>query len=103
MPGINTFDKNVQQYEEGFVRNPFAYVSELHAVKKLLPMNGNGLEIGMGTGRFSAPLGIGQGIEPSRPMAEVAKKKGLEVVIGVAENLPYKDSQFDFCLLVTTD
>ena len=102
MPGIEAFDKNVQQYEEWFVNNPFAYVSELHAVQELLPMNGNGIEIGIGTGRFSAPLGIKQGIEPSRPMAAVAKKKGLNVVIGVAENLPYKDSQFDFCLMVTT-
>ena len=102
MPGVNAFDKNVQQYEEWFVNNPFAYVSELHAVQELLPGKGSGIEIGMGTGHFSAPLGIKQGIEPSRAMAEVAKKKGLDVVIGVAENLPYKDSQFDFCLMVTT-
>jgi SAM-dependent methyltransferase len=102
MPGVNGFDKNVQQYEEWFVNNPFAYVSELHAVKKLLPENGNGLEIGMGTGRFSAPFGIRQGIEPSQAMAALARKKRLDVVIGVAENLPYMDSQFDFCLMVTT-
>ena len=102
MPGVTAFDKNVWQYEEWFVNNPFAYVSELHAVKKLLPMSGKGLEIGMGTGRFSASFGIRQGIEPSRAMAEVARKKGLDVVIGVAENLPYKDSRFDFCLMVTT-
>jgi SAM-dependent methyltransferase len=102
MPGVNDFDRNVQQYEEWFVDNPIAYVSELHAVQELLPMNGSGIEIGMGTGRFSAPLGIVQGVEPSRSMAEVAKKKGLDVVFGVAENLPYKDSGFDFCLMVTT-
>ncbi len=102
MPGVNAFDKNVRQYEEWFVNNPYAYVSELHAVKELLPVNGSGLEIGMGTGRFSAPLGILQGIEPSQAMAEVARKKGLDVVIGVAEDLPYKDSHFDFCLMVTT-
>jgi SAM-dependent methyltransferase len=102
MPGVNAFDKNVRQYEEWFVNNPYAYVSELHAVRELLPKSGRGLEIGMGTGRFSAPLGIVQGIEPSQAMAEVARKKGLDVVIGVAENLPYQDSQFDFCLMVTT-
>lgn len=102
MPGVNAFDKNVQQYEEWFANNPFAYVSELHAVQELLPGMGSGIEIGMGTGRFSAPLGIKQGIEPSRAMAEVAKKKGLDIVSGVAENLPYKDSEFDFGLMVTT-
>ena len=102
MPGVNDFDRNVQQYEAWFVDNPFAYVSELHAVRELLPTSGSGIEIGIGTGRFSAPLGIAQGIEPSRPMAEVAKKKGIDVVFGVAENLPYRDSEFDFCLMVTT-
>ncbi len=65
-------------------------------------MNGSGIEIGIGTGRFSAPLGIQRGIEPSRSMAELAKKKGLDVVSGVAEYLPYKNSEFDFCLMVTT-
>lgn len=102
MAGVNDFDRNVQQYEEWFVDNPLAYVSELRAVRELLPKNGQGIEIGIGTGRFSAPLGIGQGIEPSRLMAEVARKKGLTVDAGVAENLPYKDSAFDYCLMVTT-
>jgi ubiquinone/menaquinone biosynthesis C-methylase UbiE len=102
MPGVNDFDRNVPQYEAWFVNHPFAYVSELHAVRELLPLSGMGIEIGVGTGRFAAPLEIGQGIEPSRSMAEVAKKKGIDVVSGVAENLPYKDSEFDFCLMVTT-
>jgi len=102
MPGVNDFDRNVQQYEEWFVKHPFAYVSELHAVRELLPLTGSGIEIGVGTGRFSAPLGIRQGIEPSRPMAEVARKKGIDVISGVAENLPYKDAKFEFCLMVTT-
>src|SRR5512135_2538456 len=102
MPGVNDFDRNVQQYEEWFVKHPFAYVAELHAVQKLLPLTGNGIEIGVGTGRFAAPLGIRQGVEPSRAMAEVARKKGLDVISGVAENLPYKDSKFEFCLMVTT-
>ena len=102
MPGVDAFEKNVRHYEEWFEDHPFAYLSELHAVQKLLPTNGSGIEIGMGTGRFAAPLGIKQGIEPSRSMAEIAKKKGLDVVPGVAENLPYKNSEFDFCLMVTT-
>jgi len=102
MPGVNTFDKNVQQYEAWFDDHPFAYLSELHAVQNLLPLSGKGIEIGMGTGRFAAVLGITRGIEPSRAMAEIAKKRGLDVVTGIAERLPYEDSQFDFCLMVTT-
>ena len=101
MPGVNAFDKNVEQYEQWFVDNPLAYVSELHAVRDLLP-GGEGMEVGIGTGRFAAPLGISKGIEPSKAMAELARKKGIRVEQGVAELLPFKDGEFDFCLMVTT-
>ena len=99
MPGVNAFDKNVDRYEQWFVDNPLAYVSEL---RELLPTGGKGIEIGVGTGRFAAPLGIKNGIEPSRSMAEVARKRGVEVVPGVAEHLPFMDGQFDCALMVTT-
>jgi len=96
------FENNIDRYEEWFSENPFAYVSELHAVQELLPPSRNGIEIGVGTGRFAAPLGIPIGIDPSRAMAGLAKKKGVEVITGVAENLPFKDAEFDYALIVTT-
>ncbi len=102
MPGANAFDKHVNEYEQWFVKNPHAYVSELHAVRELLPPEGKGLEIGVGTGRFAAPLGIATGIEPSPAMAELARKRGIEVVKAAAEKLPFKDNEFDFALMVTT-
>ncbi len=102
MPGVESFDKNVKQYEQWFVDHPFAYVSELHAVRALLPATGNGIEIGVGSGRFAAPLGIRMGIEPSQAMTALAEKKGIEVLSGVAENIPCKDVEFDFALMVTT-
>ena len=102
MPGVNTFDKNVDQYEQWFVDNPIAYVSEIRAVRELLPAKGKGIEVGIGTGRFAAPLGITKGIEPSRSMAELARKKGIEVIHGVAEHLPFMDGEFHFVLMVTT-
>jgi SAM-dependent methyltransferase len=102
MPGVNAFDKHVNEYEQWFVKNPHAYVSELRAVRELLPPGGKGLEIGVGTGRFAAPLGIATGIEPSPAMAELAGKRGIEVVKAAAEKLPFKDNEFDFALMVTT-
>jgi len=102
MPGVNAFDNNVDRYEQWFVDNPLAYVSELRAVRELLPTSGSGIEIGLGTGRFAAPLGITKGIEPSRSMAELARKKGIEVIPGVAEHLPFMDEEFGFVLMVTT-
>jgi SAM-dependent methyltransferase len=102
MPGVNAFNENVQQYEQWFLDHPPAYVSELHAVRELLPMKGSGIEIGIGTGRFAAPLGIQRGIEPSAAMAQLAREKGIEVLAGVAENLPFRDEEFDYVLMVTT-
>jgi len=102
MPGVNAFDKNVDRYEQWFVDNPLAYVSELRALRELLPTSGSGIEIGVGTGRFAAPLEIRKGIEPSRSMAEVARKRGIEVIHGVAEHMPFADGEFDHALMVTT-
>ncbi len=102
MPRVKTFEQHVAEYENWFVNNPLAYVSELHAVRELLPESGKGVEIGVGTGRFAAPLGIRVGIEPARAMAEVARRRGVNVVTGVAEALPFKNEEFDFALMVTT-
>ncbi len=101
MAGVESFDRNVNQYEQWFIDHPFAYLSEVRAVRELLP-KGSGIEIGVGTGRFAAPLGITRGIEPSRAMAGLAQRKGIEVLSGVAEKLPFADNEFDFALMVTT-
>jgi hypothetical protein len=58
MAKIEPFEEHAQQYEDWFERNRFAYESELRAVKTLLPEGGNGMEVGVGSGRFAAPLGI---------------------------------------------
>jgi len=102
MPKVEPFEKYTNRYEEWFMRNRFVYESELQAIRVLLPKSGIGVEIGVGTGRFAGPLGIKLGVEPSKAMGEIARKKGIEVVDGVAEALPFKDSQFDFALMVTT-
>jgi len=102
MARIEPFEKHPLQYEQWFDRHKFAYESELQAIRKLLPQHGNGLEIGIGSGRFAAPLGIKLGLEPSSKMMEIAQARGIEVIGGVGESLPFRDSQFDFATMVTT-
>ena len=102
MTKIEPFEKHTSKYEEWFERNKFVYESELWAIRKQLPESGEGMEIGVGSGRFAAPLGIKLGVEPSRRMREIAQKKGIKVIDGVAERLPFDDSIFDFVLMVTT-
>jgi len=102
MPKVEPFEKHVDRFEDWFVRNRFAYESELQAVRSLLPKNGNGVEIGVGTGRFAARLGIRVGVEPAKAMAAIARKRGIEVYEAKAERLPFGSGSFDFVLLVTT-
>lgn len=102
MPKVEPFEKHASQYEEWFERNKFAYESELQAIKEQLPESKNGIEIGVGSGRFAAPLGIRLGLDPSKEMGELAQKRGIQVIDGVAEAIPFGDSQFDFVLMVTT-
>lgn len=102
MPKIEPFEEHSSRYEDWFEEHKFVYESELQAVRELLPETGEGFEIGVGSGRFAAPLGIHFGIEPSREMREIARSRGIEAVDGVAEKLPLDDAQFDFALMVTT-
>lgn len=98
------FDKNVEAYEAWYEKFPEVYLSEVTALKEQLlklPENIKGVEIGLGTGRFAQPLGIKEGIEPSEEMAKKAMKRGIEIIEGTAENLPYGDLRFDFLLFVT--
>lgn len=102
MPKTEPFEKNLDRYEQWFLDNPLAYLSEIKAIQALLPRNGEGLEIGVGTGRFAAPLKIRCGVEPAPRMAAIARRRGVEVSEGTAESLPFEDGRFDFALMVTT-
>ena len=102
MPKISPFEIYTDQYEEWFEKNQWVYEAELRAVKAMIPAGGYGMEIGVGTGRFAEPLGIKVGVEPSKGMREIAQKREIQVLDGVAEELPFDDSRFDFVLMVTT-
>ena len=100
----NIFNTHVEEYEQWYTDHQGVYLSELEAIREQLnklPENLRGIEVGVGTGRFAKELGIKEGIEPSVAMAEKAIKRGIEIMKGVAEHLPYRDLHLDFVLFVT--
>ena len=99
---MNIFDKYYKKYDAWYNRNKFAYLSELKAVRKVLPKKGKGLEIGVGTGRFAYALGIKYGIDPSKNMIEIARKRGVDVRQGFGEHLPFKNATFDYAAIIIT-
>lgn len=98
----NIFDQNVGRYDAWYDRHEKAYLSELRAIRKLLPSKGKGLEIGVGTGRFAVPLGIKTGIDPSKKMIEIARLRGVDARWGLGEFLPFRDASFDYAVLIFT-
>lgn len=102
MRNIAVFDQNAESYDDWFLQNEFILQSELAAIRELLP-EGEGIEIGVGTGLFASALGIKVGVEPAPAMAARAQARGIEVYQGVAEGLPIADQRYDFALMVTVD
>jgi len=96
------FDKYYEKYDAWYDKHKFAYLSELEAIRKVLPKRGKGLEIGVGTGRFAAPLGIADGVDPSRNMIRLAEKRGVNARLGFGEHLPFKNHTFDYVVIVIT-
>jgi len=97
------FDNFSDEYDEWFEKNSDLYEAELEAIRPCLPAGeAEGMEVGVGSGKFAAPLGIKIGVEPSEEMAIKARTLGIDVYPGVAEELPFDDERFDFLLMVTT-
>ncbi len=96
------FQHHPRRYDQWYARHPGAYRSELAALRALLPPFRRGLEIGVGSGRFAAPLGVDYGIDPALPMLRLARERGIRVAAARAEALPFPDHRFDLLLVVTT-
>jgi SAM-dependent methyltransferase len=55
----------------------------------------------VGSGRFAAPLGITIGLEPSGALSRLAQQRGIDVIRGLAEYLPFHPDAFRSVLMVT--
>jgi ubiquinone/menaquinone biosynthesis C-methylase UbiE len=101
MAKTESFDLYSDAYEEWFDKNPLLYADEVQTLKRLVGKSTNGVDIGMGSGRFAIPLGIYVGVEPSQKMRGIALVKGLHPIEGSAEYLPFTNETFDFAIMIT--
>ena len=98
------FDQYAAQYDSWFLDNPNVLLSEARLVASTLTDSKNILSVGCGSGLFEKILRddfgitISDGIEPSQPMAEIARKRGLNVTISTAEEMEIPSGAYDTIL-----
>ena len=97
---MDVFQRYYERYDAWYDEYKFSYLSELRALKKVVPEFGKGLEIGVGTGRFAKPLGITLGVDPSGEMLKFAMRRGVNTRWGVGEDLPFWDGTFDYAAII---
>ena len=59
-------------------------------------------EIGAGSGRFAAGLGVDVGLDPAAAPLAIARSRGIRAVRGVGEQLPFRSGVFGAVLIVVT-
>jgi len=98
----NPFEPLAAEYDSWFDTAAGAklFQLELECLNKAVDtQNRRWLEVGVGSGRFAAALGIGNGADPSPAMVKIAATRGIETVMAPAETLPFSDQSFDGVLM----
>ncbi|MCF0177130.1 MAG: class I SAM-dependent methyltransferase [Bacteroidales bacterium] len=91
--GYKAYDEYAEQYDSWFLQNENVLLTELALVAKCLKDAGRTLSIGCGSGLFEKLLyqdygiKVTDGVEPSVSMAEIARKRGMNVTIATAEEV----------------
>jgi len=87
------FDSRAEEYDAWYDQNRGIFLKELGLVRDWAEGSPS-LEIGVGTGRFASGLGIGFGVDRARGALRIARHRGIKVVLGEAENLPFRGESF---------
>lgn len=95
------FSSSSLRYDRWYDRNPHLFQAELAALKRASGNFSGGLEVGVGTGRFAAALGLDWGIDPEREMLELARQRGCRVIQATGEDLPFATGVFNRVVMVT--
>lgn len=98
------FDEYASKYDAWFLNNRNVLYSEVNLVEAMLHNAGHVLSVGCGSGLFEKILReergitVSDGIEPSPGMAEIARKRGLNVTEATAEEADFGNGKYDTIL-----
>lgn len=98
------FDPAAAAYDGWFDRPPgsLLFPGELQSIRMVLEGAPRPwLEVGCGTGRFSAAIGVDWGIDPARGMLRFAAERGVMVLQGDGMCLPVLGGSLGTVVLVT--
>ena len=98
------FDEYASAYDAWFLENRNVLYSEANLVASTLEGAGRVLSVGCGSGLFEKILreeygiAVTDGIEPSAGMAEIARKRGMNVPVVTAEQADFGNGDYDTLL-----
>jgi SAM-dependent methyltransferase len=101
MESVGIFDQHYLRYDRWFDDNEDLFQAEVRALRAHLPVAARALDVGAGTGRFTAALHFSHAVEPSRNMALFAKSRGIYVAQALGQALPFPSGSFDSVSLIT--
>ncbi|MFW5750786.1 MAG: class I SAM-dependent methyltransferase, partial [Planctomycetota bacterium] len=88
-------------YDEA--RGHHLFTAELACLRPLVDADTSSwIEIGVGSGRFAAALGIPAGIDRSPAMIALARRQGIEATVAAADAIPEDDESVGGVLMVMT-
>ncbi len=99
------FDRYAAKYDAWFLENRGVLYSEVKLVAHCLRNAGRVFSVGCGSGLFEKILrdefgiAVDEGLEPSAGMAEIARKRGMQVTVTTAEAHDFGTACYDTILL----
>ncbi|MBI5638197.1 MAG: methyltransferase domain-containing protein [Nitrospinae bacterium] len=101
---MDIFDGIAEQYDAwyGTPRGKAVFAAELAALQRVGAAGDGWAELGVGTGRFAAGLGIRYGFDTARNMLLSARARKVAVCAADAAALPVKGGALEGCLIMMT-
>jgi SAM-dependent methyltransferase len=102
---VSAFEELAARYDAWYdtAHGQLLFTLELDCLCPLVPPGPRPrLEVGVGSGRFAASLGLEIGIDPVRSPLRLAAERSVSVVQGAGEHLPFGDCTFGAVIVVVT-